>query len=113
MLSLAAIRRRAPGWVALARREIGPIALVLLIAACVLVFRHLAEEVGEGDTRGFDRAILYALRAPGFDLGGIIWMRCQPGLDGLASVGRQHAVDIGVKFFGGYGCVAIGHRLSP
>jgi undecaprenyl-diphosphatase len=65
MLSLAAIRRRAPGWLALARREIGPIALVLLIAACVLVFRHIADEVGEGDTRAFDRAIIYALRTPG------------------------------------------------
>lgn len=65
MLSLAAIRRRAPGWLALARREIGPIALVLLIAACVLVFRHIAEEVGEGDTRTFDRAVIYALRTPG------------------------------------------------
>jgi undecaprenyl-diphosphatase len=65
MLSLAAIRRRAPGWLALARREIGPIALVLLIGAFLLVFRHIADEVGEGDTRAFDRAILYALRTPG------------------------------------------------
>jgi undecaprenyl-diphosphatase len=64
MLSLAAIRRRAPGWVALARREIGPIALVLVVGACLLIFRHLAEEVGEGDTRAFDRSILYALRSP-------------------------------------------------
>jgi undecaprenyl-diphosphatase len=65
MLSLAAIRRRAPGWLALARREIGPIALVLLIGACLLLFRKIADEVGEGDTRAFDRAILYALRTPG------------------------------------------------
>jgi undecaprenyl-diphosphatase len=65
MLSLADIRRCAPGWWVLARREIGPIALVALIAACLLVFRHIAEEVGEGDTRAFDRAIIYALRAPG------------------------------------------------
>ena len=65
MLSFAAIRRRAPGWVVLARREIGPIALVLVIGACLLAFRHIAEEVGEGDTRAFDRSILYALRTPG------------------------------------------------
>ncbi len=65
MLSLAAIRRRAPGWMALARREIGPIALVLVVGACLLVFRHIAEEVGEGDTRAFDLTILYALRTPG------------------------------------------------
>jgi undecaprenyl-diphosphatase len=65
MLSLAAIRRRAPAWLVLARREIGPIALVLVVGACLLVFRHLAEEVGEGDTRAFDRTIIYALRTPG------------------------------------------------
>jgi undecaprenyl-diphosphatase len=65
MLSLAAMRRRTPGWIALARREVGPIALVLLIGVCLLVFRHIADEVGEGDTRAYDRAILYALRAPG------------------------------------------------
>ena len=39
--------------------------MVLLVGACLLAFRHIAEEVGEGDTRAFDRAILYALRAPG------------------------------------------------
>lgn len=65
MLTLAAIRRRAPAWLALARREIGPIALVMLVGACFLIFRHIAEEVGEGDTRAFDRAIIYALRTPG------------------------------------------------
>ena len=65
MLSLAAIRRRLPGWLALARREIGPIALVLLVGACLLLFRHIADEVGEGDTRAFDRAIIFALRTPG------------------------------------------------
>ena len=65
MLSLAAIRRRAPAWLGLARREIGPIAIVLVVGICLLVFRHIAEEVGEGDTRAFDRAIIYALRTPG------------------------------------------------
>ena len=65
MLSLAAIRRRAPALLGLARREIGPIAIVLVVGLCLLVFRHIAEEVGEGDTRAFDRTILYALRTPG------------------------------------------------
>lgn len=64
MLSLAAMRRRLPGWLALARREIGPIALVMVVGVCLLVFRHLAEEVGEGDTRAFDKTIIYALRTP-------------------------------------------------
>ena len=65
MLSFSAIRRRTPGWLALARREIGPIALVMLAGACLLVFRNIAEEVGEGDTHAFDRTIIYALRTPG------------------------------------------------
>jgi undecaprenyl-diphosphatase len=65
MLSLAAIRRRAPAWLVLARREIGPIVMVLLVGACLLAFSHIAEEVGEGDTRAFDRTIIYALRTPG------------------------------------------------
>lgn len=54
-----------PAWLGLARREVGPIVLVLWVAVCLLVFRHIAEEVGEGDTRAFDRAIIYALRTPG------------------------------------------------
>jgi undecaprenyl-diphosphatase len=65
MLSLHAVRRQTPFWLSLARRELGPIVLVLLLAAFILVFRHIAEEVGEGDTRAFDRAIIYALRTPG------------------------------------------------
>jgi len=65
MLTLAALRRRAPAWLSLARREIGPIALVALVGLCLLVFRHIAEEVGEGDTRALDRTLIYALRTPG------------------------------------------------
>lgn len=65
MPSLAAIRRRAPGWLALARREIGPIVMVLLAGLCLLAFGQIADEVGEGDTHAFDRVILYALRTPG------------------------------------------------
>lgn len=65
MQSLREIRRRAHAWLSLARSEIGPTVLVLFLAGFILVFRHLAEEVGEGDTRAFDRAIIYALRTPG------------------------------------------------
>jgi undecaprenyl-diphosphatase len=68
MLTFAAIRRRCPAWFALAQREIGPIGLVFLVGLFILAFRGLAEEVGEGDTRAFDRTIMYALRTPG-DLG--------------------------------------------
>lgn len=65
MSILTAVKRQAPAALALARREIGPIAVVLLLAACILIFRHIADEVGEGDTRAFDRSVIYALRTPG------------------------------------------------
>jgi undecaprenyl-diphosphatase len=65
MDSIGFIRRKTPGLLALARREIGPIAVVLVLGALVLTFRNIAEEVGEGDTHAMDSAILYALRAPG------------------------------------------------
>src|SRR5579862_7009731 len=65
MPSLKALRRHAPTLLKMARRDIGPIVIVALIAAFMLIFRHIAEEVGEGDTRAFDRSIIYALRTPG------------------------------------------------
>jgi undecaprenyl-diphosphatase len=65
MQSFAVIKRNAPAWLGLARREIGPIAAVLGIGFFLLAFRHIAEEMGEGDTHAFDTAILYALRTPG------------------------------------------------
>jgi undecaprenyl-diphosphatase len=65
MLSLAAIRRRAPDGLSLARREIGPIVMVLATAAFLLAFRRIAEAVTRGDARAFDRAVLQALSAPG------------------------------------------------
>jgi undecaprenyl-diphosphatase len=53
-------------WAAqLGRREIGLIAALFVIAALVLGFGLLAEEVIEGDTAQFDRTLLLALRTPG------------------------------------------------
>ncbi|MES1200423.1 MAG: phosphatase PAP2 family protein [Pseudomonadota bacterium] len=46
----------------LARREIVLIAILLGISLPLWLFAHIAEEVGEGDTRAFDTAILLALR---------------------------------------------------
>jgi undecaprenyl-diphosphatase len=46
----------------LARREIVPIALLLGVGALLLAFAEIAEEVGEGDARWFDDALLLALR---------------------------------------------------
>ena len=47
------------------RREIGLIAGLFVAAALFLGFGLLAAEVAEGDTAGFDRAILLAFRTPG------------------------------------------------
>jgi undecaprenyl-diphosphatase len=65
MTALDLLRRKAPSWLALARREIGPIAVVLAIGFLVLSFSNIAGEVGEGDTHALDNLIIYALRVPG------------------------------------------------
>ncbi len=49
----------------LGRREIGLIGGLFVVAALVLGFALLAEEVTEGDTAAFDRSILLAFRTPG------------------------------------------------
>ncbi|MGD9617024.1 MAG: phosphatase PAP2 family protein [Alphaproteobacteria bacterium] len=49
----------------LGRREIGLIAGLFVVAALILGFGLLADEVVEGDTAAFDEAILLAFRTPG------------------------------------------------
>lgn len=46
----------------LARREIGLISALLAIGLAVLAFAHIAEEMGEGETRAFDTAVMLAMR---------------------------------------------------
>jgi undecaprenyl-diphosphatase len=65
MATLDMLRRKAPSLLALARREIGPIAVVLAVGFLLLIFRSIADEVGEGDTHKWDSLIMYALRVPG------------------------------------------------
>jgi len=48
--------------VAFAKRETGLITALLLIALALWGFLHIAEEMGEGDTRGFDTWVLLAMR---------------------------------------------------
>ena len=48
----------------LARKEIVLLAVVLLLAGGAWSFVTLAEEVGEGETEDFDRAVVLALRNP-------------------------------------------------
>ena len=49
-------------WLALAKREITPLAALLGITLLLLVFAEIADDVGEGDTRVFDERLLLALR---------------------------------------------------
>jgi undecaprenyl-diphosphatase len=49
-------------WLALARREIVPLAWFFGIALLLLAFAEIADEVGEGESHWFDEEILLALR---------------------------------------------------
>jgi len=51
-------------WTDLARQEILPLVLLVVVAAGVWLFFGLASEVSEGDTLTLDRAALLALRNP-------------------------------------------------
>ena len=65
--SLPALFRhpRALALAALARREVGAVAALLVVALGVLAFAGIADEMGEGETGGFDRAVIWALREHG------------------------------------------------
>lgn len=45
--------------------EAGPLLALFLIGSAVTVFLSIAEEMREGETMGFDQALLLALRVPG------------------------------------------------
>ena len=49
----------------LGRHEVGLIVAVFMAAAFILGFGFLAEEVLEGDTSGFDQAVVMAFRSGG------------------------------------------------
>lgn len=46
-----------------AKREAGLLTALLLVALALWGFLHIAEEMGEGETRGFDTAVLLAMRS--------------------------------------------------
>lgn len=56
-------KERVTRWLAVARREVWPLAALLAIAVATLSFMEIADDVSEGDTRELDRQILLALRA--------------------------------------------------
>jgi undecaprenyl-diphosphatase len=53
--------RWMPSWIA---AEFGTLATLLAAASALFAFAEIAEEVGEGDTHGFDEALLRAFRNP-------------------------------------------------
>ncbi len=55
--------RRLDLWLDLARREVGLLASLLVLAVATLSFMEIADDVAEGDTRQIDRAVLLGLRA--------------------------------------------------
>jgi undecaprenyl-diphosphatase len=56
---------KRPSWLSLASlREVGPIAVLGIIALGLLGFAELADEVFEQETHGFDSAVLTFLRMP-------------------------------------------------
>jgi len=58
------VRRPAEGSAARSRRGVAAaLAAALLLAGLLLAFVELADEVAEGDTHAFDRAVLLALRS--------------------------------------------------
>lgn len=63
-------------WTDLARQELIPLILLVLIAGGVWTFIELADEVSEGETLSVDRAVLLALREPAdlADPVGPVWL---------------------------------------
>lgn len=62
-------------WLAFVRRENTLLLALLTVALAAWGFLHIAEEMGEGDTRGFDMAVLMAMRSgDGHDPIGPAWL---------------------------------------
>ena len=59
------LRQDGPRLFAAARTELGAVAALLVVAAGLLAFLALSDDVSEGETRAFDLRVLQALRAPG------------------------------------------------
>jgi len=58
-----------------ARGELWPLAVLGLLALAANAFFGIADEVGEGDTHAFDRAILFGLREPDGQPVGPHWLQ--------------------------------------
>lgn len=61
--------------IALARRETVLVSALLVVALALWAFLHIAEEMGEGETRAFDTAVLLAMRTgDSHDPIGPVWL---------------------------------------
>jgi undecaprenyl-diphosphatase len=60
----ASLPAHAQKWLPRARREAALLGAIALAAASLVLFAQLTDEVVEGETHGFDRAVLLALRNP-------------------------------------------------
>jgi undecaprenyl-diphosphatase len=58
------MRQLGGATLALARRELGLLSIVLLIGATLWLFLAIAGEMAEGETKGIDKLLLLALRDP-------------------------------------------------
>ncbi|HEY5072628.1 MAG TPA: phosphatase PAP2 family protein [Caulobacteraceae bacterium] len=65
MTAVAAPRGRLGAALAAARKEIGIVAAVLVVAAGALGFLGVADQVTDGHTKGFDLGLMLMLRHPG------------------------------------------------
>ena len=95
-----------------ARREVGSIVVFAMIALALFVFARLASEVREGESFGFDRWLLLALRTPG-DLNVMIGPRWLKGaVVDVTALGGQTVLTLVTVVATGYLVAARKYRTS-
>jgi undecaprenyl-diphosphatase len=89
-------------WLRIARTEITSLLIVLLLGAAVFAFAEIAEEMREGETLSFDRAVLLALRDPQnlSDPIGPMWL--EAAVADITSLGGKAVLTIIVLIVSGF-----------
>jgi undecaprenyl-diphosphatase len=75
------------GWRALVRREREIVILLVGVAACLLLFRQIAEIVEEGRANAFDLRVLHTLRPVGLPHDSLGWIWANIGASDLSAMG--------------------------
>lgn len=85
----------------IARQEIRLLMLFLVAAASLMVFGHIAEEVQEGETHGFDLMVLESLRTsdPGDPIGPVWFEDMARDVTSLGSTALLVLVIVAVSFY--------------